>query len=556
MAIKLYQRQNPTIQGIGIIQPQQSNMGSQIASGLNTYANKIQKAAEDNFALGKAQVINDITTQAYEIAPDDVAKFNELVEKGLQKSFKGLPDDVQTKIRASINTKLDSIKHRIVQNKLDRLDKENKERVITNGNSILNGTGGIFETNSSIVDYLYQTSNSTGDAKERNAEFFKKHKENLERNYNQMSSLTAMKDSNGNSYLSKTDYDKFVKEGKDNLKQTLKQKIYSLDGEQLKQFYKNTLQDNKAMESIGLSFDEAETVRTYTKKRAEELDVKKELEIKTQAQYDAARMVVNYDDEKAKSLVSQGFMTNDMRKALKTASEMDFNAATVKDTDINVISQFALLDKVANSKDDGSEDYNNKLLGLMADATKSLNEFVKTNGTTKEIFEASTNTLFNVAANKDIQEAIQPCYDENTLLGSTLKEAQNMIPVSYSDKEGAKERIKKEITKTMAGDFDNRILREVTAKGLMNISLMASQLNNQSLTDDEKGAIKENIKQYREALNKEMIKAKYSKQFPLDYLNELEAKYNAGQEAMFMKNGITYFFKGFSNNDIIVKVVK
>ena len=97
MAIKLYQRQNPTIQGIGIIQPQQSNMGSQIASGLNTYANKIQRAAEDNFALGKAQVINDITTQAYEIAPDDVAKFNELVEKGLQKSFKGLPDDVQTK---------------------------------------------------------------------------------------------------------------------------------------------------------------------------------------------------------------------------------------------------------------------------------------------------------------------------------------------------------------------------------------------------------------------------------------------------------------------------
>ena len=67
---------------------------------------------------------------------------------------------------------------------------------------------------------------------------------------------------------------------------------------------------------------------------------------------------------------------------------------------------------------------------------------------------------------------------------------------------------------------------------------------------------KESIKQYRGQLNKEMIKAKYSKQFPLDYLNELEAKYNAGQEVMFMKNGVTYFFKGFSDNDIMVKVVK
>ena len=130
MAIKLYQERNPQIQGVGVIQPQRSTIGTQIASGLSTYANKIQKAAEDNFALGKAQVINDITTQAYEIAPDDVAKFNELVESGLQKSFKGLDEATQTKIRASINTKLDSIKHKIVQNKLNRLDKENKENVI------------------------------------------------------------------------------------------------------------------------------------------------------------------------------------------------------------------------------------------------------------------------------------------------------------------------------------------------------------------------------------------------------------------------------------------
>ena len=550
--VKLYQRQNQNLQGIGIVQPQQTNLGSQIASGLNTYANKIQRAAEDNFALGKAQVINDITTQAYEIAPDDVAKFNELVEKGLQQSFKGLPDDVQTKIRASINTKLDSINHKIVQNKLNRLDKENKERVISNGNSILNGVSGVFQTNSSIVDYLYQTSNSTGDAKERNAEFFKSYQKANKKNYDQLLTLSAMKDSNGNSYLSKTDYDKFVKDGKDNLKQTLKQKIYSLNGEELKNFYENTLQDNKAMESIGLSFDEANDVRTYTKQRAKELDVQKDLQVKNQAQYDAARMVVNYDDEKAKQLVSQGYMTNDMRKALKEANEMDFNLATVKDTDINVISQFALLDKVANSKDDGSEDYNNKLLGLMADTTKALNEFVKTNGTTKEIFEASTNTMFNVAANKDIQEALQPCYDENTLLGSTLKQARWNI----TEIEPFKKSAEKQIEKEAVSGFDNRILREVTSKGLMQISLMASQLNNENLTDEDKSVIKNNIKQYREFLNKEMIKAKYSKQFPLDYLNELEAKYNAGQEVMFMKNGVTYFFKGFSNNDIMVKVVK
>lgn len=552
MAIKLYQERNPQIQGVGIIQPQKSTIGTQIASGLSTYANKIQRAAEDNFALGKAQVINDITTQAYEIAPDDVAKFNELVESGLQKSFKGLDETTQTKIRASINTKLDSIKHKIVQNKLNRLDKENKESVIANGNAILNGAGGVFDTNNSIVEYLYQTSNSTGEAKERNAEFGKKHLENSKRSYNQLQALTAMRDSNGNSYLSKTDYDNFVKQGKDNLKQTLKQKIYSLDGDQLKSFYENTLQDNKAMEMIGLSFEEAQDVRNYTKARAKELDIAKDLQIKTQNQYNAARMVVNYDDEQAKELVSKGYMTNDMRKAMKEANELDFNSMTVKDTDINVVSQFALLNEVANSENDGSEDYNNKLLGLMADTTKSLNEFVKTNGTTKEIFEASTNTLFNIAANQDIQETIKPCYDENTLLGNYLKREREIIIDTKAFGESARKQVEREAT----SDFDNKLLREVASKGLMQISLMASQLNNQGLTDDEKSAIKENIKQYRGQLNKEMIKAKYSKQFPLDYLNELEAKYNAGQEVMFMKNGITYFFKGFSDNDIMVQIVK
>lgn len=552
MAIKLYQERNPQIQGVGIIQPQKSTIGTQIASGLSTYANKIQRAAEDNFALGKAQVINDITTQAYEIAPDDVAKFNELVESGLQKSFKGLDEATQTKIRASINTKLDSIKHKIVQNKLNRLDKENKESIIANGNAILNGAGGVFDTNNSIVEYLYQTSNSTGEAKERNAEFGKKHLENSKRSYNQLQALTTMRDSNGNSYLSKSDYDNFVKQGKDNLKQTLKQKIYSLDGDQLKSFYENTLQDNKAMEMIGLSFDEANDVRNYTKARAKELDIAKDLQIKTQNQYNAARMVVNYDDEQAKELVSKGYMTNDMRKAMKEANELDFNSMTVKDTDINVVSQFALLNEVANSKNDGSEDYNNRLLGLMADTTKSLNEFVKTNGTTKEIFEASTNTLFNIAANQDIQETIKPCYDENTLLGNFLKREREIIIDTKAFGESARKQVEREAT----SDFDNRLLREVASKGLMQISLMASQLNNQGLTDDEKSAIKENIKQYRGQLNKEMIKAKYSKQFPLDYLNELEAKYNAGQEVMFMKNGITYFFKGFSDNDIMVKVAK
>ena len=263
-------------------------------------------------------------------------------------------------------------------------------------------------------------------------------------------------------------------------------------------------------------------------------------------------MVVNYDDEQAKELVSKGYMTNDMRKAMKEANELDFNSMTVKDTDINVVSQFALLNEVANSENDGSEDYNNKLLGLMADTTKSLNEFVKTNGTTKEIFEASTNTLFNIAANQDIQETIKPCYDENTLLGNYLKREREFITNTKAFGESARKQVEREAT----GDFDNRLLREVASKGLMQISLMASQLNNEGLTDDEKSAIKENIKQYRGQLNKEMIKAKYSKQFPLDYLNELEAKYNAGQEVMFMKNGVTYFFKGFSDNDIMVKVAK
>lgn len=554
MAIKLYNRANPQIQGIGIVETPKSTMGTQVASGLQTYAGKIQKAAENNFALGQAQVINDITTQAYEIAPDDINKFNELVNASLNKSLNGLNTNIQEKIKNSVNVKLNSIRHKIVQNKLNRLDRENKDRVIGNGNSILNGTGGVFETNTSLVDYLYQTSNSTGDAQKRNVEFFKSFKENNNRNFKQLEALTNIKDSNGNPYLSKKDYDNYIKQSKDNLKEVLKQKIYSLDKEQLENFYNNTLQDNKAMESIGISFNDAETIRDYAKERGKEIDKEIEFQTKTQNQYNAARMVINYDDEQAKELVSKGYMTNDMRKELKKANETNFNLVTVKDTDINVISQFALLDKIANSEDDGSEDYNNKLLGIMADTTKSLNEFIKTQGSSKEVFEASTNTLFNLAVNKDIQEVIKPCYDENTLLGNALNNARKNT--SFFSDEGILKH-KQDVSEwELTKDFDNKLLKEVASKGLMQISLMASQLNNEGLTDEEKSAIKENIKQYRGQLNKEMIKAKYSKQFPLDYLNELEAKYNAGQEVMFMKNGITYFFKGFSDNDIMVQVVK
>lgn len=546
MAIKLYQRQNQQIQGIGVIQPQQSTTGTQIASGLNSYAGKLQRLANDNFSLGKAQVLNDITTQAYQISPDNIDRFNELVQDGLNKSLQEIDEENQKKIRESIDLKLESVRHKIVQNKLTRLDKENKERVISNGNSILNGAGGIFETNNAIADYLYQTSNSTGEARTRNAEFGKKHIANNKNNYKQLLALTTLKDTNGNPYLSQRDYESFVKQSKDNLIETLKQKIYSLNGEDLKTFYENTLQDNKAMDSIGLSFDNAKSIRDYAKERAKEIGKDKELQIKYQSQYNAARMVINYNDEQAKELVSKGFMTNAMRKDLKTASELDFNAMTVQDNDINVISQFALLNEVANSKDDGSEDYNNKLLGLMADATKSLNEFVKENGTSKEIFQASTNTMFNMVANSDIQEVLQPVYDENSLLGQTLNRYKT------NSRSGNIDIFKDYETK----GFDNKVLRETASKGLMTISLMASQLNNENLTDEQKNVIKDNIKQYRNELNKNMIKAKYSKQFTPDYLDELEILSNLGKDAMFMKNGITYQFMGYSNNDILVKIVK
>lgn len=567
--VRLYNRHGRSLQGIGVIHLDKPD--KTISNAFGTIAETAEKLAKENYELGRAQLVGDVLQTAYTYAPDNPQEFNKLIKSGFEKGLQGLDDRVKQKVLASANLKVKAMQAKVGDNLNKKLDVENTNRVLDLMNSTLNNDFGVYQTNGMLIDALIN----------RDEESMQKFKAINKENYSRLEAIAQAKNMRGSYIVGNASTRNALLSGSAGMYDTLIERVGQLDYDTLKDFDENTFQDSKRfMEATGLSSASYQKANKIIKQRRKELNEGDKRKYNVQNAFDTATMLSDYNPETMESLKSR--LSKEQYSALESLVEKGaetgviVNPALKTDEDEAIISQFASIQSVMASKDDGTADYPNRLVDTLISAGDSLKRARDAKGSTDEINSVIDNILSESATNQLFADAMNISFEEGTPLkavvdstGFTQRDAPAMAGFTteqqakarkagyytYSDVSPNKfnPQVRNWIT-TSENVINSDIRKNMKAKakdGILQMAQVAMQLRNPDLSEDDKQSILSQVRQIRDYTNEQILKEKYA-QFIPDW-DRVVREYKEKGKSNFIAGGDVYEFAGFASGDIILK---
>lgn len=581
MDAKLYNRQGITLSSnTGIVQPKKENTQNKMLGRVfSEIARETGRLSRENYALGRAQLINDVLTTAYEQAPDNPKQFNDLVQSGFEKGLEGLDENTKQKIYNAANDKVKNLQIRVGNNLNKKLDAENSQRVAGMAEDALYGLNGIADLNQQIADSIIN-----GDPREKIDSLIKSKNKRIA----QYRSLASAKNMRGGLILGKGALRELSKTNESVMYETIQDNILNMDINELKKFDSESFQDRKGfLEKTGLSQSSYAKLTNVIKRQGKLFDENYKREVKSQNEIEVAKMLSYYNEETMQEL--KGSIPKEMYTKLeemkKNSEGVSYNPALMTNEDDVFLNEFAEIFDVITAKDDGSTNFKeNKILSAI-DAKNAITKLRK-KGISEDIAQVIDNTLTQGLTDSVFSETLSNNITKDSALYKTImgnkglqyalgardldyqrvgyassgydRQIQEAIArgdLVETDVKGS--HVKARITSkdNIQGLLTDRIMkdsRNVATNGINDILRVASQAQN--YPDDVKKEIyQKEVVPIIDKLNKDIIKTKISPIINRPTMDNAEKELKEKGFALIPLGTKVVKFLGWTSDDIILE---
>ena len=527
MATKLYSRQGGNIQGMAIRQPMQPDTGmSKVLAGI---AQTTQKLAQENYALGKSELMNSVIDNAYQTAIDNPAKFDELIKSNLQKSTEKLPTRWREEILTTIKPTVDATRAKVVQNNIDKLDKEHTANVLA-----LSDT---YKTRMEDANMLAMNAIVNGDR-----EMLATAQAYNTNNARVLSKLGESKNAKDGYIIGDKATRDMLSSGQYNKIDTFKTVINEMDLESLKNFDTTTFQDRKGfMKAYGISDKTYESLDTYMKQRRKELGDDEKRTIIAQTQFNAARAVADFNEEELDSLNDE-FLPKDFKKQIKKAHQKYTGKINPALADDAFLASVKSLESVIMNPQTSGEEHNKQLLELGVQVLDQLNQFAGASGMDDNKKAQLQRSLYESITSQEFADSMRGLYSD-TKINELLTQGRERL--MRSDVFGGYPTLREAVNDDFVFQKDPEIDRAMTQRG----SLIVQEAFALAATGNYDAA-KERLR----TGNEELIRLNYSKIISEDTFKDLEFQLKYGKiKPTIERNGKIWEFQGYSQKEPLFK---
>lgn len=563
---KLYQKQNPQIQRGAIVQPKkQASIGAAVA---NFGATALDKVAKDNFALGHANLVNGIITQAYESNPTDIKAFNEMVQSGIAKSTKNLPGDFSRKIRMDAETKARALSEKIHNNRVKAANIELEKKTKAGIDDIIgSGPMGFASLNSAMMDAFINRDEDSAAAT----------RQLWDLQHKRLSSLADVQDTNGNYVIGKESERNMYKQGLYGKMDAFRGAIEGLSKDGLKKFDEEVFQNKeKFMEAYRIDYGTYDDMEKLIKNRRKAFDAQDKREIKSQ-DYFVISQLSSVPEDKLADIEARGTLTPETIQLVKDAKRKAEKAGANESAAFNFGDQnegflAAIMDiqEVVNSKDDGTPEYADRLLQAGARADMAITKMYNA-GLSEDATQMLRRGLTESISSQDFAAVLDT--SDSSFISELTRGARHDFDSKMAEKEAAirkkygpnpnpiqERQMVKELRaipswgnqgNALAGAYTPRTIgiSENTKKAM---NAYASQVFNAAMIQAAQGDY-EGAMQIRADGNRELIYMKYGQWIPRYRFEQLESDLRNGRKAYITLGNSQYEYLGISQNDIVVK---
>lgn len=564
---KLYQRQNIQLSRGPIIQPEkQASIGAAFAK---FGADALDQVAKNNFALGHANLVNAIITDAYNANPTDLKRFNEMVQSGIEKSTKNLPGEMSRKIRLDAEKKALALNKQIQNNMVKAANAELQKKTQTAVDDITgNGPMGMSALNDAMME-AFINRDEEGAAATRQL---------WDLQHKRLSNLAELKNASGSYVIGTATERNLYKQGLFGKVDSFRHAIEQLPKDGLKKFDEEVFQNKDGfVKAYGIDDKTYDDLEKLMKARRKAFDAQDKREIKSQDYFKLSQLSAIGDDELA-DIEKRDSVTPETIELIKKAKRQAEKAGASKDAAYNFgdqnegfLAAIMEMQDVVTSKDDGSPEYADRLLqaaakadtaltkmynaGLSEDATQLLRR-----GLTESVSSQDFAAVLDTSDSSFISELTRGAKND---FDSRVAEQEAKIRAKYPDAatnpiverqmvqelRNLPSRTSDKINVGMGLNMRYPEISENTKKGMR---AYASQVYNaamiQAAQGDYAGAM-----QTRADGNRELIFMKYGQWIPRHRFDELESDLKAGRKAYITIGNSQYEYLGVSQNDVILK---
>ena len=574
MVLKTYRRQGAFLQGKQIEMPTPEKKAPNIWGKMLDNVSKVTaKLSEQNYALGRAELINGVLETAYNEAPDNPKRFNELIKSGFENGLNGLSDETKNDIYSLANDKVKTLQIKVGNNLNKKLDAENTQKILNLTNEALYGTNGIQQTNSIIAEYLTTGKNINGQPvtkEEMDALISQRNKQAA-----RLKALGQAKNLRGNYIIGDKALRKAIETENYGMNDLILDNISEMSYDNLAEFDDTIFQDKKGfMERSGLTTKEYTAMDNKIKKRRKELNDEDERVINEARDYN----IIGAAYQKSPDALE------DAKKRLTEDSYKKFEEIVLQPTkkqemlitneDVDFLRQFNSIVEVADTQYDGNKNYNEQYLTKVIDAQYAAKKYREKYGSDDKNDEIIDSIIYNSAVD-NLYGQTMGLVDSTNLLSQIVKnvdlpaeeerleeqERQELLGVrgfEYSrDFDFEKDLRRKPasiVTAIKGGKYtDEEIIkrqREIASKAIKQVVQIGTRMRQ---TQDE--GLRQELYDQAETIldraNKDVIGWKVSNIIEPNYLKKLERDLDNGKQAIFRYAGTLYEFKGYTEDDLI-----
>lgn len=528
MAQKLYNRQGGNIQGIGVQQPLQPDMTK--AKIVGQVGNTLETLATKNYELGKAELISSTIDNAYQIAPDNLAKFDELIQDNLTKATDNIPEKWREDVLLAAKPKVDARRKNVIDNYTKKLNDEFISNVLATGDQGMRDQMDANQT--AFTAIVQQDKDGLQVARAFDAQTRRK-----------LYELSQAKDYKGNYIIGDKAMRSMMENGQFNKLETAKYNIEQMSLDELKDFDKTTFQDKNAfIEAYGINDETYTDIEKVITGRLKALGDEEKRIVTAQNQFNAARMIVDFNEEELDKL-DDSALPKDFKKNIKSAIE-DFdnipvNAAFADDSFLNSVKE---LESVFMDTGNGKDlEHNKELLQAGINALNNISNFASTVGMDADDKAHITRALYEGLASQEFANTMKPLYSDSRLNDVINNYAYASGDYLIGEPLYRKLRQQKD---PFALQHTNDIERAMKATA-SNVIKEAFALAALGRFDEAQQRISQG--------NEEVIRISYSKIIPKWEFKRMEDELKAGKKPMITIGGKTLLFKGYDANDVLVE---
>lgn len=552
MVERIYNRQN---YGTGMVQTPSAPIKNdhEASQALSFFSQESWKMAQRSYDLGKEQVLNSIVNDAYALHPENKQKFLQQVQKNFQTAITNLPEPMQRDAFKRMQT--------LVNGYNDQIDKNiyKKEQIILSNrtkNQYTNSLAGMSASYMAMLDDAVDNSNTSFNKSLSDKEKTNKRK-TLEQSFKSNQAIYNMAKKSYEDSVNATDPDghKILKDT-DKLDKVslLKQKIYDLSWEDLKNFDNTTFKDRNAfMKTFDLDDKEYDQVNSFIDKVTKIWGEERDKREKNAAEYAVARMAQVWDEDamkKAQKAYPDTF-TDDFVNALKKNADFKANTTLMQDDDINFLNQVNSLAGLTNYKFDGTPENERQFYTTATNTLNELNDYRTKYGSSQmnkdtldeAVSSAMSNSMFSDSVNKNI-------FDESSAIGKVLRRVKEDFNTSLGRKQTYDTTI---LPRELRGIEDAK--RRIASKGTKMLLAQAQRYNTaEASTPEGLSRIDNDINLLKKDINRQIIAQNLRGYYSPEDLLRMQDSFEKGNKDQYIEiNGLVYKFGGFTNNDIILE---